>query len=224
MSWLHAIRVPLLSLLLAFAPGFATSAKQVLPSAQSARHTEQGTKPPGAAIASAHVLATDAGMAVLRDGGNAFDAAITVSAVLSVVEPISSGLGGGGFFLLHDVARGRDVFLDARETAPASATPEQYLTATGELDRDCAQNGPWSAGIPGLPAAFVHLQQQYGRLPLTRTLAPAIRIAREGFPVYTRLAQGYAARREVMERYPGTRAVYLADGKPMTEGDVFRQP
>ncbi|MDQ3495567.1 MAG: gamma-glutamyltransferase [Pseudomonadota bacterium] len=224
MSCLHAIRVPLLSLLLAFAPGCATSAKQVLPSAQSARPTEQGTKPPGAAIASAHGLATDAGMAVLRDGGNAFDAAITVSAVLSVVEPISSGLGGGGFFLLHDAARGRDVFLDARETAPASATPDQYLTATGELDRDRAQNGPWSAGIPGLPAAFVHLQQQYGRLPLTRTLAPAIRIAREGFPVYTRLAQGYAARREVMERYPGTRAVYLADGKPIAEGDVFRQP
>jgi gamma-glutamyltranspeptidase/glutathione hydrolase len=224
MNHLHAIRIALLSLLLAFSPGCATPAQPVSPAPQPARQSAHATQPPGAAIASAHALATDAGMAVLRDGGNAFDAAITVSAVLSVVEPISSGLGGGGFFLLHDAAAGRDVFVDARETAPSSATPEQYLTATGELDRDRAQNGPWSAGIPGLPAAFVHLQQHYGRLPLTRTLAPAIHIAREGFPVYTRLAQGYAARREVMERYPGTRAVYLADGKPIAEGDVFRQP
>ena len=75
--------------------------------------------PPGAAIASAHALATDAGFEAIRDGGNAFDAAVAVSAVLSVVEPISSGIGGGGFFLLHDAKTGRDVFVDARETAPA---------------------------------------------------------------------------------------------------------
>src|SRR5690606_3766720 len=133
-------------------------------------------RPPGAAIASAHALATDAGMEVLADGGNAFDAAVAVSAVLSVVEPISSGLGGGGFFLLHDARTGRDVFIDARETAPAAATPERYLDADGAFDRDRATNGAWSAGIPGLPAAFVHIQERYGTLPLSRTLAPAIRL------------------------------------------------
>ena len=83
--------------------------------------------PPGAAIASAHSLATDAGIHVLAQGGNAFDAAVTVSSVLSVVEPISSGLGGGGFFLLHDAKTGQDHFIDAREIAPAAATPEAYL-------------------------------------------------------------------------------------------------
>ena len=181
-------------------------------------------RPPGAAIASAHALATDAGMQVLAEGGNAFDAAIAVSAVLSVVEPISSGIGGGGFFLLHDAKSGRDVFVDARETSPAAATPERYLDADGGFDRDRATNGAWSAGIPGLPAAFVHIQEKYGTLPLARTLAPAIRIAREGFPVYGRMARGYEARRAVMERYPGTREVYLAAGRPIQIGDTFRQP
>src|SRR5690606_14474398 len=77
------------------------------------------TPPPGVAIASAHSLATEAGLEILRDGGNAFDAAIAVSAALSVVEPISSGIGGGGFFLLHEAEIGRDVFVDARDTSPA---------------------------------------------------------------------------------------------------------
>ncbi|WP_202843959.1 gamma-glutamyltransferase [Luteimonas saliphila] len=180
--------------------------------------------PPGAAIASAHALATDAGFETLRAGGNAFDAAIAVSAVLSVVEPISSGLGGGGFFLLHDAKTGKDVFVDAREMAPAAATQERYLTADGGFDRDRAVNGPWAAGIPGLPAAFVHVAQTYGKLPLRTSLAPAIRIARDGFPVYARFARGYQQRREVMERYPGTRAVFLAGGAAPKEGDVFRQP
>src|SRR5690606_22595503 len=108
--------------------------------------------------------------------------------------------------------------------SPAAATPERYLDADGGFDRDRATNGPWAAGIPGLPAAFVHIQEKYGRLPLTRTLEPAIRIARDGFPVYARLSRGYAARREVMERYPGTREVFLAGGRPIEVGDTFRQP
>ena len=113
---------------------------------------QQAAQPPGAAIASAHALATEAGLEIIRAGGNAFDATVAVSAVLSVVEPISSGIGGGGFFLLHDAASGRDVLVDARETAPASANAAMYLDAKGELDTDKAQNGPTSAGIPGLPA------------------------------------------------------------------------
>ncbi len=124
------------------------------------------THPPGAVIASAHNLATDAGIDIIRQGGNAFDAAVAVSSVLSVVEPISSGLGGGGFFLLHDGKTGKDVFVDARETAPAASTPAAYLDKDGGLDRDRAQTGPWSAGIPGLPAALVHVAEKYGRLPL----------------------------------------------------------
>jgi len=180
--------------------------------------------PPGAAVASGHRLATEAGLQILREGGNAFDAAVAVSSTLSVVEPISSGLGGGGFFLLHDASTGKDVMLDAREVAPESATADKYLDAKGALDRDRSVNGPWSAGIPGLPAALVELATKHGRLPLRQSLAPAIRIAREGFPVYRRMAEGYQSRRKVMERYPGTREVYLRNGKPITEGDLFKQP
>ncbi|MUV15400.1 gamma-glutamyltransferase [Noviluteimonas gilva] len=180
--------------------------------------------PPGTVIASAQALATDAGFEAIRNGGNAFDAAVATSAVLAVVEPISSGIGGGGFFLLHDAKTGRDVFVDARETAPESATPEAYLDKQGELDVDRAENGPWSAGIPGLPAALVHIASKYGRLPLRTTLAPAIKLAREGFEVYPRLERGYGSRREVMERYAGTRAVFLADGTPPKAGEILKQP
>jgi gamma-glutamyltranspeptidase/glutathione hydrolase len=203
--------------LFALAPAMAAPRDAATPTTPAAH-------PPGAAIASGHALATDAGLQILREGGNAFDAAVAVSSTLSVVEPISSGLGGGGFFLLHDAKTDQDVFIDARETAPAAATEAEYLLENGDFNRDRAMNGPWSAGIPGLPAAFVHLAEKYGKLPLKTTLAPAIRIANEGFPVYARMARGYASRRDVMDRYPGTRAVYLASGKPIAEGDTFRQP
>jgi len=199
----------------------ALSPKTDAPTTQAATPSAH---PPGAAIASGHHLATEAGLQILAEGGNAFDAAVAVSSTLSVVEPISSGLGGGGLFLLHDARTGRDVMLDAREYAPESATPDKFLDKAGELDRDRSVNGPWSAGIPGLPAALVEMAAKHGRLPLQQSLGPAIRIAREGFPVYARMAKGYTSRREVMERYPGTREVYLRNGKPIAEGDVFRQP
>ena len=213
-----AVRAGLLSLVLA-------GAALLLAPAQAAQAPQAGAAhPPGAAIASAHQLSTDAGLEIIGQGGNAFDAAVAVSSTLSVVEPISSGIGGGGFFLLHDAKTGRDVFVDARETAPAAATPAAYLDKNGQLDRDRATNGPWSAGIPGLPAALVHLAERYGKLPLKTSLAPAIRIAREGFPIYPRLERGYASRREVMERYAGTRAVFLADGNPPKAGEILKQP
>jgi len=196
----------------------------LLASPALAREAPAKRQPAGAAIASAHHLATDAGQEILANGGNAFDAAVAVSAVLSVVEPVSSGLGGGGFFLLHDGKTGREVMADARETAPASATPAKYLDANGELDRDKSVNGPMSAGIPGLPAGLVHVAGKYGRLPLASSLAPAIRIAREGFPIYPRLAESYASRREVMERFDGTKKVFLADGDAPKVGETFRQP
>ncbi|NZA28118.1 gamma-glutamyltransferase [Luteimonas sp. SJ-92] len=210
-------------LVLAFAPALASCQEASAPGPVADARGVDALTPPGVAVASAHALATEAGLQALREGGNAFDAAVAVSSTLSVVEPISSGLGGGGFFLLHQADGGRDVFVDARETSPAAATMERYLDADGGFDSDRATNGPWAAGIPGLPAALVHMAEKYGRLPLEATLAPAIRIAREGFPVYARMARGYERRREVMERYTGSRALYAPQGRALQEGDTFRQ-
>lgn len=149
-------------------------------------------RPPVVAIASAHPLATQAGMDILASGGNAFDAAVAVSAALAVVEPYSSGLGGGGFWLLHRARDGHEVMVDGRETAPLAATRDMYLDADGNPVPGLSVDGALAAGIPGVPAALVHISRRYGRLPLQQNLAAAIRLAREGFEVddlYRRMAQ-----------------------------------
>ena len=123
-----------------------------------------------AAIATAHSLATFAGFEILQQGGNAFDAAVAVSAALSVVEPAGSGLGGGGFWLLHRASDGFETMLDGREKAPLAAYREMYLDKQGEVIKDLSRNGALSAGIPGLPAALVHLSEKYGKLSLAQSL------------------------------------------------------
>jgi len=176
-----------------------------------------------AAIASAHPLATEAGEKVLAAGGNAFDAAVAVAAALGVVEPYSSGLGGGGFFLLHRASDRFEVMVDARETAPARASPDMFLDASGKPVPRASTLGAKAAAIPGLPAALAHLAERYGRLPLTATLAPAVRLAREGFPVDAR----YATIARVRERALATgvnTSIFLADGKAPGAGFVLRQP
>ncbi len=133
-----------------------------------------------AAIASAHPLATRAGFEILRKGGNAFDAAVAVAAVLAVVEPYSSGIGGGGFWLLHRASDGYQVMVDGRETAPLAAHRDMYLDDAGNVIPRASVDGALAAGIPGVPAALAHIAQRYGALPLQELLAPAIRYARQG--------------------------------------------
>jgi len=144
-------------------------------------------QPAQPAIASPHPLATQAGYRILEQGGNAFDAAVAVSAALSVVEPYSSGLGGGAFFLLHRDQDKHQTFIDAREKAPNAATAEMYQDSNGMLIPKATLVGPLASGIPGLPAGLVHLSKKYGALPLEKSLAPAIELAEKGFPVFERL-------------------------------------
>lgn len=181
-------------------------------------------KPGHAAIASAHTLATQAGFEVLAAGGNAFDAAVAVASTLAVVEPQSSGIGGGGFFLVRRMSDGKETMIDARETAPAAVDQKDYLQSNGEPDRDHSLNGPLSSGIPGEPAALVWMAKNYGRLPLEKSLAPAIRIAREGFKPDSRFIGELAHVSGGIARYPASSALYLVDGRAPQNGWTFRSP
>ncbi len=181
-------------------------------------------RPGKAAIASAHFLATEAGHAILDQGGNAFDAAIAVSAALAVVEPTSSGIGGGAFWLLHRAEDSFQVMVDAREQAPAAAHRDMYLDEDGNVNRDLAVNGPLAGAIPGEVAGLEHLAKHYGRLPLAVSLQPAIRLAREGFAVDEKYHALMSWRVDTVRRWPAGAAVLLADGENPPVGHVIRLP
>jgi gamma-glutamyltranspeptidase / glutathione hydrolase len=176
------------------------------------------------AIASAHPLATQAGMQTLAKGGNAFDAAVAVAAALGVVEPFASGLGGGGFLLLHRESDGFEVMIDARETAPGKATPTLYLGADGKPIEKASMSGMKAAGIPGEPAALAWLAERYGRLPLSVSLAPAIRLARDGFATDERFTFVVGMRKALLQDNPQLAAVFLDRGQAPAPGFMIRQP
>ena len=180
--------------------------------------------PPASAIASAHPLATQAGMEILDAGGNAFDAAIAVTTALAVVEPTGSGLGGGGFWLLHRSKDQQDIMIDGRERAPLAATRDMYLDGQGEVVPRLSVDGPLAAGIPGTAAALDHLARTYGKLPLATSLAPAIRLAQGGFPADERYIRMARFRLEALRRSPAAAAIFLQDGDVPQPGHIIRQP
>ena len=190
--------------------------------AAAAAAKDAPTGPPGYAVASAHPLATQAGMEILEQGGNAFDAAVAVSAVLAVVEPMSSGIGGGGFWLLHRESDGFETMVDGRETAPLAASAGMFLDARGAADPKRSLDGALAAAIPGAPAAWAHLAQKYGSQPLAKLLAPAIRHARDGFAADARLARVLPEARSRLS--PEAAAVFLPGGVAPSMGAVVRQP
>ena len=175
------------------------------------------------AVATAHPDATAAGKQILLNGGNAFDAAVAISASLAVVEPYGSGIGGGGFWLLHDANSGQQVMIDGRETAPARAHARMYLDRNGEHQAEKSLNGPLAAGIPGTVAALDYLSRHYGELPLAKTLAPAIEQAENGFLVTERYQKLMGFRHQVMNQYPEAAAIFLRDGEVPKIGDRIVQ-
>lgn len=173
-------------------------------------------------VASAHEFATSAGEQVLKAGGNAFDAAVAISAVLAVVEPYGSGLGGGGFWLLHEAQDNMDVVIDGREVAPLDSTHDMYLDEHGKLTRTSI-DGPLSAGIPGVVAALEVINKDYGKRSLQENLQPAIDIARNGFTPgnhYLRLA---SLRKQVLLASPEASKIFLDKGKVPKSDFVIRQ-
>ena len=181
-------------------------------------------KPGHDAVASAQPYATQAGMQVMAEGGNAFDAAVAVSAALSVVEPYSSGIGGGGFWLLHDAASGKDIVVDGREYAPAAATATMYQDKNGDVIPGASLNGPLSAAIPGEVTALAYINQHYGKLSLEQDLAPAIKLARDGFPLDPRFHEMLASREDKLKQWPAAWKVFYPDGRVPPIGFVLKQP
>ncbi|MCW8831017.1 MAG: gamma-glutamyltransferase, partial [Gammaproteobacteria bacterium] len=187
---------------------------------QAAESDKVGFQP---AVASAHPLATEAGIEILKQGGNAFDAAVAVSAALAVVEPYGSGLGGGGFWLLHIAKDRDDVMLDGRERAPLAATRDMYLDKDGNVIPGASITGPLAAGIPGTVAALERLSKQYGSLPLATTLAAAIRYAREGFAVGEHYRKMAGNRLSAMQGANDATDIFLRDDQVPEVGEIITQ-
>lgn len=201
--------------------------------AQLAPEAATGSEPRALATASrqmvvtANPIATAAGLAALRRGGSVADAAIAAQLVLNLVEPQSSGLGGGTFVVLYDAAKGSVTTLDGRETAPAAAGPDLFLGPDGKpMPFAQAVPGGRSVGVPGTLALLANLHEHWGKLPWTEAFVPAIQIAREGFTVSPRLEALIAgARDQGLARFEPARSYFLgADGKGLAAGTVLRNP
>jgi gamma-glutamyltranspeptidase/glutathione hydrolase len=180
--------------------------------------------PGHAAVASAHPLATEAGLKVMRAGGNAFDAAVAISATLAVVEPTGSGLTGGGFYLLHRSSDGADMVIDARETAPGAASRDMFLDSSGNPVPRMSLQSAQASAVPGEVAGMAMMAAKYGRLPVAQDLAPAIAAARDGFALYPRL---HDSLQRVAQRLSGTEPfarVFLRNGTAPPLGTRIRQP
>jgi gamma-glutamyltranspeptidase / glutathione hydrolase len=176
---------------------------------------------PRAMVASVHELASRAGVEMMQDGGNAVDAAVATGFALAVVHPQAGNLGGGGFMLLRS-ADGKARFLDFREKAPASATANMYLDAKGQVVEDASVIGYRAIGVPGTVAGLVYAQKKYGKLPLEKLMAPAIHLARDGFPLAWEDA--HDLRDKDLARFPESRRIFQRNGNYYQAGEVFRQP
>ncbi len=178
-----------------------------------------------ALVSSADSRASAAGREMLDAGGSATDAALATMVALTVVEPQSSGIGGGGFFVHHDAASGETATIDGRETAPRAANSRRFLGADGRPrgGREVVPGG-LSVGVPGNIALMADAHRRWGRLPWARLFAPAIRLAEEGFEVNGFLAATLAATPERWQNFPQTRALYYIDGRPARVGERLRNP
>ena len=163
----------------------------------------------GGMVSTEQRLASAVGADILRQGGNAIDAAVAVGFALAVVLPNAGNLGGGGFMLIRDAKRGEIVALDFRETAPAAARHNMFLNQTGEVIPGKSTRTPYSVAVPGSVAGLIFASKHYGSLSLEKLLEPAIRLAEEGFDVSPVLAQQFSLQRAHLERWPSTREVFF---------------
>jgi gamma-glutamyltranspeptidase/glutathione hydrolase len=172
-------------------------------------------------VVSSHELASRAGVEMMQAGGNAVDAAVATGFALAVVHPPAGNLGGGGFMLIR-MADGKTHFIDYREKAPVAAARDMYLDAQGNVIEGATEYGYKAIGVPGSVAGMVYAEQKYGRLTLKQVMAPAIRLAREGYA----LSWGEARdlHDEYLAQFPESRRIFQRDSNYYQPGEVFRQP
>ncbi len=195
-----------------------------------AQSSTLATEPPVTAqhamVVSIHHDATDAGVEILREGGNAVDAAVAVGFALAVVYPNAGNIGGGGFMLIrpasYKLANGKPRFLDYREKAPAAATANMYLDAKGNIIPRKSTRGEEASGVPGTVAGLTYAERHYGRLGLAKVMAPAIRLAREGFILDAGVAE--LLHSPQMTPYAASRRIFQRDGNFYAPGELFKQP
>jgi gamma-glutamyltranspeptidase/glutathione hydrolase len=178
-------------------------------------------------VATDEVFGSQAGVEILKRGGNAVDAAVAVAFALAVVEPAAGNIGGGGFMLVR-LADGRTHFLDYREVAPGKATRDMYIGADGRLIPDASPSGSVlgyrSVAVPGTVAGLELALKTYGTMKLADVMAPAIRFAKEGFPVSEKLANELEEEKSGLQQFPVSKRIFLHDGKKLLAGDTLRQP
>ena len=185
---------------------------------------------PPAAVRGAHAmvvsdeaLASEAGVEILKKGGNAVDAAVAVGFALAVVEPEAGNIGGGGFMLVR-MADGRARFVDYREEAPERATRNMYVGADGKVVPGRSTLGYLSVGVPGTVAGMAFAQKHFGKLSLAEDMAPAIRLAKDGFPLGAKLAGTLRGSADRLGQFPNSKRIFLKGGALYSAGEVFRQP
>src|SRR5580704_3683401 len=193
-------------------------------------HTQSAAAWPQQAVRAAHgMVATDeelgsqAGVEILKRGGNAVDGAVAVAFALPVVEPAAGNIGGGGFMLVR-LADGRTTFFDYREVAPGKATRDMYIKPDGTLDKELSVIGYKAVAVPGTVAGLELALKTYGKLKLADVLAPAIHLAEDGFPVSEKLARQLDGERAELQQFNLSRRIFLNDGKMFHPGDTFKQP
>ncbi|MBB4931054.1 gamma-glutamyltranspeptidase/glutathione hydrolase [Lipingzhangella halophila] len=178
----------------------------------------------GGAVATVDPDATEAGLDILRSGGNAVDAAVASAAALGVTEPYSAGLGGGGYFVYYDAADGEVRTLDGRETAPAAMAEDAFLEEGEPIPFDEAVTSGLSVGVPGTPATWEHAQDAWGKKSLKKVMGPAIELADDGFVVDETFQRQTADNAERFADFPDTAELFLPGGAPPEPGTVLRNP
>ncbi len=185
-------------------------------------HPEPGQH---AMVVTSHTLASRAGRDILRAGGNAVDAAVAIGFALAVVQPRSGNIGGGGFMVISDEKSNHVTSIDYRETAPAGAFETMFQDDEGHVIEAASRFSANASGVPGTVSGMAMALERYGSLSLDQVMAPAIRLARDGFAIPQRFADGLNDSRDQLEKWDSTRRLfYKADGSAWRAGEVFKQP